>query len=231
MKTNKKIKFVIPILALILIFSFALACNGERKERNLDDEKETRQADISTAMEEVAAEETHVAEEEESSPTEQTTELEGENNAIPVGTYKGETDIPEIWSGFGLSFPGHVIYNEIVVIVAEDGTVTGTLCVTRIGDARPVPLADGTTSDYTVCTDYFCSGDLSGHLTDVDGTITIKMTDSSKISYHGGSWDSVKPIHIEDFRDLHADIHISDYDMYGNVPDFHTGFTFKALKD
>jgi len=27
-KTNKKIKFVIPILALILIFSFALACNG-----------------------------------------------------------------------------------------------------------------------------------------------------------------------------------------------------------
>jgi len=29
MDTNKKIKFVIPILALILIFSFALACNGE----------------------------------------------------------------------------------------------------------------------------------------------------------------------------------------------------------
>ena len=29
MNTNKKIKFVIPILVLILIFSLALACNGE----------------------------------------------------------------------------------------------------------------------------------------------------------------------------------------------------------
>ncbi len=32
---NKKVKFVVPILALILIFSFALACNGtsDQKEK------------------------------------------------------------------------------------------------------------------------------------------------------------------------------------------------------
>ena len=58
MGTNKKIKFVISILALILIFSFALACNGESKvssttEKTEEEASQLRYPDKDTYIKEV----------------------------------------------------------------------------------------------------------------------------------------------------------------------------------
>jgi len=63
-KTNKKIKFVIPILALILIFSFALACNGGSETSSTTEKtEETAQESEETEVAENIAEEETVEEE------------------------------------------------------------------------------------------------------------------------------------------------------------------------
>ncbi|MBC8390474.1 MAG: hypothetical protein H8E13_20810 [Actinobacteria bacterium] len=64
MNTNKKVKFVIPILALILIFSFALACNGDSEassttKKTEETAQETGEAEVveNVADEEIIEEE------------------------------------------------------------------------------------------------------------------------------------------------------------------------------
>jgi hypothetical protein len=164
----------------------------------------------------------------EGSAAEQNKE-KGNGSTIPAGTYRGKTDMPDNLSAvMGVGLPGKILHNEITVIISDDGTVTGGLIVTCFSDAYRLPDNE---VDYTFFTDISTSGNITGSITDADGgTIKIKMTESWKTRY-GGDIKHMSPALEERSFDLKADVHISDYDMYGYVDGYRTIFTFKALKD
>jgi hypothetical protein len=149
-------------------------------------------------------------------PGQDTASGDGVDNDVFAGTYEGSTDLPGSWA----EFPGEDIANEIIVIVADDGTVTGSLTVIRVGDAYNVP--DG---DCTTYTDFDVSGSPGGQLTDVSGTIEIQMLYFFETRYTGGC--SSETVEKTETYDLLAEVHITGDRMTGTVPDF---FTFEATK-
>jgi hypothetical protein len=141
---------------------------------------------------------------------------DGADENTLAGTYAGSTDLPTQWA----DSPGRDTANEIVVAVADDGTVTGSLTVVRVGDAYTVP--DG---DCTTYTDFAVDGTLSGQLTDVNGTIAIHMIYSFETRYTGGCPGDPAE-HTEEY-DLRAEIRIAGDRMTGTVPEF---FSFEATR-
>ncbi len=233
----KKILLTIILMAAMVLF-LGLTCFACSPYwfANLAEEKTAEKADEGVAQDEKEniknennTEKPTVTPAEDLSSDEQNKEEQSNGSTIPAGTYRGKTDMPDNLSTLlGVGLPGKILHNEITVIIREDGTVTGGLLVTCFSDAYRLPDNE---DDYTFFTDITNSGNLSGSINDVDGgTIKIKMVELWKTRY-GGDVKHLDPVLTETSFDLEADIHISDYDMYGYVDGYRTIFTFKALKD
>jgi hypothetical protein len=90
---------------------------------------------------------------------------EGEGEQIPVGTYVGTTDYPQYIAK--IFNPGQFSTNEVIIHVAEDGTVTGSFSIYYIGDTF-VREDNGCVKHWEA----EISGSFSGQLLGNHGTIT-----------------------------------------------------------
>jgi len=140
---------------------------------------------------------------------------EGESDSIPIGTYVGSTDFPDRWT----QYPGTDFVNEITVIIANNGAVTGSLSVVREGEAL---VAENNCITFT---DFDVSGAPSGQLTDVKGTLVIQMVYYFETRYTEGCSSATNE--FTETYELSADVLISGDQMTGTVPDF---FSFEATR-
>jgi len=114
----------------------------------------------------------------ESEPAEEPEdELSSEvDTSVPDGIYVGTTTLPEYWENITDGwYPGVVTENEITIIVAADGTVSGAMIAIRKGD-KSTPIK-GCVSRITLSTE----GTLSGQLTEIGGIIEFQLIDTKEI--------------------------------------------------
>jgi hypothetical protein len=141
---------------------------------------------------------------------------------IPAGTYEGTTDLGNVWKE---AWGGEVVTNELIVIVADDGAVSGSF--TSLWDGGPAQPVDWGDPPQTCVSQIYVTenGTFSGKLTDVTGTINVQTTSTKEIRRNGC------PAETEiqtDSGDFSANITISGDIMTGTVPDY--SFTFEATK-
>ena len=103
---------------------------------------------------------------------EETQPVPPEIPAVPAGTYVGTTNLPEyIEQGQGGKYyMGSDLVNEIRIVVAEDGTVSGELRWTRQGEYYPYDTGECGGANHR---DY--QGTISGILTGDQGEIYLQI--------------------------------------------------------
>jgi hypothetical protein len=104
-----------------------------------------------------------------------TPEEEATTGDIPVGTYVGETNYQEVLDVFLLDSgdePGRTTENQVVIDVAEDGTVTGSLLVKYSSGENNDELPEG---PCTYVWHYTIDGTFSGQLGRPSGTLQLSQ--------------------------------------------------------
>ncbi len=142
------------------------------------------------------------------------------DTSVPDGTYVGTTTLPEFWAGLaGGHWDGTIVRNEITIIVAEDGSVSGALMVGSVGE-KSAPI-DGCVSQINL----YVEGTLSGKLTETGGTIDIQLTRTDEV------WRSGCPSGTEtetENGEVQAQVSIIENKIIkGAVPAY---FSFEASK-
>ncbi len=102
-------------------------------------------------------------------------ENEGETS-IPTGTYKGIMTDTELATGGMLGewkVQGTVESNEIIIIIAEDGSVTGSFSYIKKGNIALSDESHGVTC--TSSNDHFYVGEPTGQLTNITGRIVFEI--------------------------------------------------------
>ena len=148
-------------------------------------------------------------------------ELPGEvDTSVPDGTYVGITTLPDFWDNLeGGHWQGTIEENEITIIVAADGNVSGALIAMRKGD-KSTPI-DGCVSQINLYTE----ATLSGQLTETGGAIEMQITRTDEI------WRSGCPSGTEtktESGNVQAQVSIiGNRIIKGAVPDY---FSFETIK-
>jgi hypothetical protein len=150
-----------------------------------------------------------------------TPEEETEEGEIPVGTYVGTTDILPLLDMFMIP-GGSLLENEVVIDVAEDGTVSGSMTVAY--DSGPDVDDDGCTTIWHVNH----TGAFSGQLSGSDGTIELTWNWTCTTTGCGTEGEC-------DGEDIPTtfDVQVSDDEMTGNArfeEDISVMWTFTATK-
>jgi hypothetical protein len=156
---------------------------------------------------------------------------EPENNAIPAGTYEGKITQTELAAGGWVEWEvdGTVESNEVIIIVARDGTVTGQLSYIKTGN---VLFSDDDGGSHATCTssnDQAYLGEASGQLTSSTGKIVfvIQQTVISKLS-EGCSIGPKEETKVSEMRQ-HFQIEIIQGDLFGtSIPAIDDGHPAKA---
>jgi hypothetical protein len=149
-------------------------------------------------------------------------EAPAENTSIPVGTYKGTTDLGKLYVE---AWGGSVTTNEIIITVAEDGTTSGSFTsIYDSGWAEPIEWGDPPQN----CTSQILIteiGTLNGQLIASSGTLAMEVTLTKYINRSG----CPSPTETETLTDsVSVIISITDETMTGNAPDY--SMTFEATK-
>ena len=145
---------------------------------------------------------------------------EGEGISFLAGTYEGSTTIGEAWIGY---WGGAVVSDEITIVIANDGTVTGSLTSVWSETTEPIEWGDSqqTCVTQTIITE---NGTLSGILVDTTGKIEIFMDRTKEFNRSGcPSGYEVQP----STGNVYADVYISGNIISGSSPDY---FSFEATK-
>ncbi|MCP4142306.1 MAG: hypothetical protein GY755_18880 [Chloroflexi bacterium] len=160
--------------------------------------------------------------EENSAPAfEQESASSGEDDIFDIaGTYAGTTTLGEVWVGY---WGGAVVSDEITIIIADDGTITGSL--TSVWSMTTEPIAWGDPKQTCVTQMSITeNGTLSGKLVDTAGKIEIFIDRSKEFKRSGcPSGDEVQ----KESGSVYADVQISGSTISGSSPEY---FHFEATK-
>jgi hypothetical protein len=139
---------------------------------------------------------------------------------IPIGTYKGTTNLGEMYVEY---FGGSVTTNELNVTIAEDGTVSGSFTsVYDSGWSDPIAVGEYNCNSQILITD---NGTLSGQINGASGTISIHVNMVHRINRNGcpdGAEEKTES------NDVTATIEIVGDVLTGSAPDY--PMTFEATK-
>jgi hypothetical protein len=144
----------------------------------------------------------------EPSPTPEEEAKEGE---IPVGTYKGTTIYPSFLDSLLAVESGTTSTDEVVINVAEDGTVTGSLVVDYTSDTHHAENDDGPCTVVWHCD---IEGSFSGQLSGPSGTIEVTETWNTYITQTGTCLEVDEEPYVST---LEVDVEVSGDQMTGSA--------------
>jgi hypothetical protein len=145
---------------------------------------------------------------------------------IPVGTYKGATNLASIFYNKAWSTVETV--NVITVDVADDGTVTGSMSVSYVQEAVVSRTNAKTFPRFFDCTltqNSVWEATISGRLTEAAGEISMKTVATSNNGYKDCPGD---PVSTKSDFDIRVNVTVTGDTMDGNGGV--QGFTFTATK-
>ena len=143
-----------------------------------------------------------------------------DGGTIPTGTYKGSIEDTEWNQEYGLytpEVPGTIDENEVIIHIAEDGTVTGSLKYMANGTILMSDTSHGITC--TVFNDRSYDGEASGQIFESTGEIIFEGEEQHVISHSEGcSTGATEKTTAQDFK-IHVQVEIKNEAMYGtSVP-------------
>lgn len=151
---------------------------------------------------------------------------ESNSASIAAGTYKGTTNIGSTWVGY---WGGQVVRDEIIIIVANDGTVSGSITsLWTTGPSEPIEWESEPNGPLHSCVSNITiteNGTLSGKLTGDSGKIDVQLAFNKVIERFDCPGETLVQ---DDNSTFQADVIISSNTMAGTMPE---GFTFLATKN
>ena len=140
-----------------------------------------------------------------------------EETSVPTGTYKGtivDTEWKQRdWFGSPPEVLGTVVENEVIILIAEDGTVTGSLNYIVTGTILMSDTSHGITC--TVLNDRSYYGEASGKLLENTGKVIFDGEWHEVTSYSEGcNIEEHESTNLRDFR-IHTQVEIKNGAMSG----------------